>query len=80
MRKSTVISLIALLVSIVGLLIALIAYFKRRSCALCDDLDDALMEYYDEDDEDCLDYNEFDRCCGEFVVTDGEDEETSPEE
>ena len=40
MRKSTVISLIALLVSIVGLLIALIAYFKRRSCALCDDLED----------------------------------------
>ena len=80
MRKSTVISLIALLVSIVGLLIAVIAYFKRRSCALCDDLDDDLMEYYDEDDEDCLDYNEFDRCSGEFVVTDGEDEETSPEE
>ena len=40
MRKSTVISLIALLVSFVGLLIALIAYFKRRSCALCDDLED----------------------------------------
>ena len=52
MRKSTVISLIALLVSFVGLLIALIAYFKRRSCALCDDLDEDLVEYYDEDDED----------------------------
>ena len=39
MRKGTVISIIALLVSIVGLLVALIAYFKRRSCALCDDLD-----------------------------------------
>ena len=40
MRKGTVISMIALLVSIVGLLVALIAYFKRRNCALCDDLDD----------------------------------------
>ncbi len=51
MRKSTIISIIALLVSIVGLLVALIAYFKRRSCALCDDLDDDLVEYYGEDDD-----------------------------
>ncbi len=49
MRKGTIISVIALLVSIVGLLVALIAYFKRRSCALCDDLDDDLMEYYDDE-------------------------------
>ena len=49
MRKGTIISIIALLVSIVGLLVALIAYFKRRSCALCDDLDDDLMEYYGEE-------------------------------
>ena len=48
MRKGTILSVIALLVSIVGLLVALIAYFKRRSCALCDDLDDDLMEYYDD--------------------------------
>ena len=53
MRKGTVISIIALLVSIVGLLVALIAYFKRRSCALCDDLDDDLLEYYGEDDDGC---------------------------
>ena len=52
MKKGTIISIIALLVSIVGLLIALIAYFKRRNCVLCDDLDDDLVEYYDED-EDC---------------------------
>ena len=50
MRKGTIISIIALLVSIVGLLVALIAYFKRRSCALCDDLDDDLMEYYGEEE------------------------------
>ena len=70
MRKSTVISLIALLVSFVGLLIALIAYFKRRSCALCDDLD--------EDDEDgfCCGCDD---CCGEELEA-GEDEESDPEE
>ena len=47
MKKGTIISIIALLVSVTGLLIALIAYFKRRSCILCDDLDDDLG---DEDD------------------------------
>ncbi len=53
MKKGTIISIIALLVSVTGLLIALIAYFKRRSCILCDDLDDDLVEYYEhEDDED----------------------------
>ena len=51
MRKGTVIS-------IIGLLVALIAYFKRRSCALCDDLDDELLEEYYCDDEDCGE------CCG----------------
>ena len=58
MRKGTVISIIALLISIIGLLVALIAYFKRRSCALCDDLDDELLEEYYCDDEDCGE------CCG----------------
>ena len=78
MRKSTVISLIALLVSFVGLLIALIAYFKRRSCALCDDLDEDLVEYYGEDDEDgfCCGCDD---CCGEELEA-GEDEESDPEE
>ncbi len=70
MRKSTIISLIALLVSIVGLLIALIAYFKRRSCALCDDLDDDLMEYYDEDDD----------CCDCDCGCEDEEEDSEPEE
>ena len=69
MRKGTVISMIALLVSIVGLLVALIAYFKRRNCVLCDDLDDELVEYYGEDDEDC--------CCEGCCC---EDEDILPEE
>ena len=70
MRKGTIISIIALLVSIVGLLVALIAYFKRRSCALCDDLDDDLMEYYGEDDDGCSC-----DCCD-----DAEDTEEAPQE
>ncbi|MEG2120241.1 MAG: hypothetical protein RRY53_07770, partial [Pseudoflavonifractor sp.] len=51
MKKGTILSLFALLISIVGLLIALIAYFKRRNCVLCDDLEDDLVEFYDEDEE-----------------------------
>ncbi len=77
MRKGTIISIIALLISIVGLLVALIAYFKRRSCALCDDLDDDFMEEYYGEDEDC------DCCCGENVEeieTEPEAEETAPAE
>lgn len=72
MRKSTVISLIALLVSMIGLLVALIAYFKRRTCALCDDLDDELTEYCDDDD--C------DGCSAEFKVVDCEDEDEDEED
>lgn len=77
MRKGTVISIIALLVSIVGLLVALIAYFKRRNCALCDDLEDELMEYYGEDDEDCCD-----GCadCGDEDAPQEEEAEETPAE
>ena len=53
MRKSTMFSIIALLVAFVGLLVAFIAYFKRRSCILCDDLDDDLVEYYEGQPCDC---------------------------
>ncbi|MEG1686961.1 MAG: hypothetical protein RR276_03665 [Angelakisella sp.] len=51
MKKSTLIAVIALLVSIAGLMIALIAYFKR-SCSLCDDLEDDMVELYDDEDDD----------------------------
>lgn len=53
MKSSTLISMIALLISIVGLMVALVAYFKRRSCVLCDDLEDDMVEFYEDDD-----------CCG----------------
>ena len=71
MRKSVIISLIALLISITGLLVALIAYFKRRSCALCDELDDDLLECYD-DEDDCCD------CCGDDCEEDDVPEEGAP--
>ena len=51
MRKGTFIATIALLIAIAGAIVAFAAYFKRRSCALCDDLDDELM-----DDMSDLDY------------------------
>ncbi len=61
MKKSTLISLIALLVAAVGVLIALVAYFKRKRCVLCDDFDEDMIDdcpdcdYYstdlEEDDE-----------------------------
>ena len=49
MKKSTWISIIALLISIIGVLIALVAYFKRKRSVLCDDFGE---NYYDEDDFD----------------------------
>ena len=52
MRRSTFIAIIALLVAIAGTLIALAAYFKRKSCVLCDDFDDDMLD----DDMNDLDY------------------------
>lgn len=46
MRKSTLIAIIALLISIIGVLIALVAYFKRRRCVICDDVDDEMLDDY----------------------------------
>ena len=52
-RKGTFIATVALLIAIAGAIVAFAAYFKRRSCALCDDLDDEFgdsdlydMDYY----------------------------------
>ena len=59
MKKSTFIAMMALLVSVIGVLIALVAYFKRKQCALCDDyeddldlMDDSDLDYYDVHDPD----------------------------
>lgn len=44
MKKSGIISFIALLVALTGLLIALAAYFKKKNCLVCDDFDDEMMD------------------------------------
>ncbi len=79
MGKGTFIALVALLVAIAGTIVAFAAYFKRRSCAICDDFDDMMdddldgVDYYatqvdDMDDDEC----ESCCCC--------HDEDHSPEE
>ena len=40
MKKSTLISLIALAVALAGAMIALVAYLKRSRCSLCEDFED----------------------------------------
>lgn len=50
MKKGTFFSIVALLVSIVGVTVAVAAYMKRRSCVLCDDIDE---DMFMDDDCDC---------------------------
>lgn len=72
MKKSTLISLFALLVAVVGVLIALAAYFSKKKETVCDDFDDELLyddfeedsEYYEADLED-EEYFDCGECCGE---------------
>lgn len=60
MRRSTFLATLALFIAAVGVVIALAAYFKNRSCYLYDDDDDDFLfddpddlEYYSsEEDED----------------------------
>lgn len=52
MGKGTFIATVALLIAIVGAIVAFAAYFKRRNCMLCDDLDEDLSD----DDVSDLDY------------------------
>lgn len=49
MKKSTLISIFALLTAAAGVVIALAAYFNKKRDVLCDDFDDDLM--YDEPDD-----------------------------
>ena len=51
MKKSTLISLAALAVAVLGVLIALAAYFKKKHDTVVDDFEDEL--YYDDLEEDC---------------------------
>lgn len=50
MKKSTLISLIALAAAIASLLIALAAYYKKKKSIFCDDFDDELLGSEDYDD------------------------------
>lgn len=52
MKKGTFFSILALLVSIVGITVAVAAYMKRRHCVLCDDIDE---DMFTDDDCDCCD-------------------------
>ena len=52
MKKGTFLAVIALLIAVAGAIVAFAAYFKRRSCSLCDDYMDDLAE----DDFSELDY------------------------
>ena len=54
MKTSTLLSLIAVIISLAGLLVAVLAYFKKNRCSLCDDLDSML-----EDDDDVLDFSDY---------------------
>lgn len=51
MKKSVLISLIALGVSLVGLVIALAAWLHKKRDLVCDDFDDSLLMDDDEEDE-----------------------------
>ena len=53
MKKSTLFSLIAIVIALAGLLISVAAYFKKNRCSLCDNLDDML-----DDDDDFIDYSD----------------------
>lgn len=51
MGKGTFIAIVALLIAVAGAIVAFAAYFKHRSCTLCEDFDDMM-----DDDADDLDY------------------------
>ena len=43
MKKSTIIALVALAAAVAGIVIALLAYYRRRECALCDELEEEML-------------------------------------
>ena len=71
MKNGTLLSILAILVALAGLLVALASYFKKNHCALCDDLDDML------DDDDYLDYSDLEDYLSE---SDAEPAEETPAE
>lgn len=64
MKNGYGLAVLALIVAIAGMGIAVAAYLKRKSCILCDDLDDDFIEYYDDEDaEGCCCSEHGDCCC-----------------
>ena len=80
MRKSTIISLLALGTAAVGLLVACAAYFSKKHCVVCDDMDDDFYyddldsdnEYFEADIDDECDCgcDDCDCCNNEDIITD----------
>ena len=62
MKKSSKIAVVALILSMVGIIISVLAFLKRKSCALCDDMDDDFIDYYDDEDECLCDECECENC------------------
>lgn len=44
MGKGSFIAIVALLVAVAGAIVAFAAYFRRRGCSLCDDMDEVMDE------------------------------------
>lgn len=86
MRKSTIISLLALGTAAIGLLVACAAYFSKKHCVVCDDMDDDFYyddldgdnEYFEADideecDEDCDCCNSDDLISDDAVIEENDD-------
>ena len=56
MKKSTFISILALLVAAAGAVVAFLAYFSKKKCVLCDDFDDFEDDMMAEDPDDATYY------------------------
>jgi hypothetical protein len=52
MKKSTFISILALLIAAAGAVVAFLAYFSKKKCVLCDDFDDFEDDMMAEDPDD----------------------------
>lgn len=52
MKKGTFLSILALLIAAVGIVVALLAYFGKKKCILCDDFDDFEDDFMSEEPSD----------------------------
>lgn len=77
-KSSKIIAIVALIVSLVGIAISLVAYFKKKSCVLCDDLEDDFIDYYDDEDECSCNCESGDCNCGENCLCHSEEATEAP--